>query len=444
MKGGMERRAFLRASMVAGGAMVATPLRALAALAEVVEAAEAPVALRAPGNGGYGPLRPAGKELDLPHGFSYVRFGAEGEPMANGRPTPGHHDGMAAFGGPRKTVRLIRNHEVDGVTEPFGGRTYDHVAGGGCVTLVFDTSAGRLLASHPTLTGTLRNCAGGVTPWGSWLSCEEAHEGLDHGFAKPHGYCFEVPAGASSPAGAEPLRAMGRFVREAVCVRPWTGDVYQTEDQETAGFYRYRPLIPGSLGAGGRLQMLGVEGRPRYDTRTGQQRWRHLPVAWVDIPDPDPHHAGRNPLAVFQQGWERGGAVFRRLEGCVWHRGRALFVSTTGGDAGLGQVWEYRPGIGGGRLTLVLESPWSGLLRHPDNVTVSPRGGVLLCEDGGGRDRLCGVTPEGGVFTFARNRFSDGEFAGATFSPDGDVLFVNVQHPGVTFAVTGPWRRGPL
>ncbi|MGH9005899.1 MAG: alkaline phosphatase PhoX, partial [Acidimicrobiia bacterium] len=190
------------------------------------------------------------------------------------------------------------------------------------------------------------------------------------------------------------------------------------------------------------LEMLAVAGRPGYDTRTGQRRDAVLPASWVEIPDPDPGDTGQHPLAVFRQGRAGGAAVFNRLEGCFWHRGRVVFISTEGGDAGLGQVWEYRPGAN--FLSLAFESPSADLLRKPDNVTATPRGGLLLCEDGPGPDRIQGLDPDGRVFDFARNRFSDGEFAGPTFSPDGKVLFVNLQRPGVTFAITGPWGRGAL
>ncbi|HLF41352.1 MAG TPA: alkaline phosphatase PhoX [Acidimicrobiia bacterium] len=437
----MNRRSFLRAGAVAGGALATRPFRALDVLASVD--ARIPIR-RAPDNGGYGPLRPAGHHLDLPAGFRYVALAPEGSPMSNGAPTPPGHDGMAAFRGPGGLVRLVRNHEVDGRHDPFGSHPYDPAGGGGTVNLVFDARAGRLLSSHPTLTGTLKNCSGGPTPWGTWLSCEEGTEGEADGFTRPHGYCFEVPAAAVAPVDPEPIRGMGRFYHEAVCVDPRTGDVYETEDRDTAGFYRFRPRIRRKLRAGGSLQMLAVDGRPGFDTRRGQERGRDLPVRWVDIPDPDPLDAARNPLAVFEQGRARGGATFARLEGCWWHRGRAVLVSTTGGDAGVGQVWEYRPGPGGGRLSLRFESPSPDLIRQPDNVTATPRGGLLLCEDGPGGDRLCGLTPDGQIFVLARNRFSEGEFAGTTFSPDGRWLFVNVQHPGMTFAVTGPWGRGSL
>jgi secreted PhoX family phosphatase len=447
--GPIGRRAFLRAGAGFGVALTAGPLDVLGWLAPArADAATAtePSARWAPDNGGYGPLKPAGPVLDLPAGFRYVRFGDEGSPMDDGSPTPPAHDGMATFTDGPGRIRLVRNHELTDKGEAFARPAYDPKATGGTTTSVFDTRAGRLLSSFPSLAGTYCNCAGGRTPWRTWLSCEEGTPGSKSGFDRMHGYVFEVPADGNGPAEPVPLKAMGRFVHEAVAVDPATGIVYLTEDRPTAGFYRFVPTTPGVLRDGGRLQMLAVDGRPGYDTRAGQGPGETFAVHWVDIEDPDPHDAGWNPLSVFQQGFGQGGAIFGRLEGCCFDQGRVLLNATAGGDAGCGQVWEYAPlPDGPGRLRLVFESPAAQFLRQPDNVVVSPRGGVLLCEDQAGQDRLIGLDAEGRPFEFARNRLGRGEFAGLCYGPTiGHWLFVNIQRPGMTLAITGPWERGPL
>ncbi len=380
--------------------------------------------------------------LALPEGFDYAAFGHTGERMSDGTRTPAAHDGMAAFphaSDPRK-VWLVRNHELSPGERPAvrAAASYDAAASGGTTNLLFDLEERRLVEHFASVAGTTRNCAGGPTPWGTWLTCEET---FDSGPSRRHGYVFEVPADRPA-AHAKPLVEMGRFVHEAVAVDPATGIVYETEDRDGAGFYRFVPTTPGDLAAGGRLQMLAVRDRPRHDTRTGQRLARWLPVEWVDIDDPDPR--GSDALAVFRQGVARGGATFGRLEGAWYGNGSVYIVSTSGGDAGKGQVWEYRPRSDGGRLRLVFESPGSELLDSPDNITVSPAGGLVLCEDGGGNDHLRGVTQAGDVFDFARNVRNTSELAGATFSPDGSALFCNIQDPGVTTAIFGPWERGPL
>ncbi len=436
----IDRRRFLHRSAAAGvGASGLTALMANAAQAQKAGRGNTPI--EAPDNGGYGELQadPAGV-LALPAGFGYVRFGETGDTMSDGIATPSKHDGMAAFPGSGSQVRLVRNHE-ENAGPPFAEPAYDQAAGGGTTNLVYDTALKELVRDNASLSGTVRNCAGGPTPWNSWLSCEENTSDR----SVPHGYLFEVPADARSAVDPVPLKDMGRFVHEACAVDPATGIVYETEDRGTSGFYRFLPDEAGNLAAGGRLQMLAIKARPNYDTRTGQRVGKPLPVTWVDIDDPDPATAGTNPLAVYEQGFAKGGATFARLEGCWYGDGSIFFNATSGGDAGLGQVWEYRPrGRSGGQLILVFESTDPELLEKPDNITVSPRGGLLLCEDGGGTDFLRGVNPEGQIFDFARNDLNSSELAGATYSPGGDTLFVNIQSPGITFAITGPFEKGVL
>jgi secreted PhoX family phosphatase len=455
VKRGMSRREFLAAGAGAGFGAALAGLSARNAMA--VPSRDRRQAGK--GEGGYGPLRPAGPELALPAGFTYRMFGVEGTIMSDGNPTPKAHDGMASFPLTNGNVRLIRNHEdrdnaLNSTVKGDPSTAYDSRGGGSTTSLEVRPDGDRdLVKDFISLNGTIVNCAGGPTPWGSWITCEETTAGETQGWEKDHGYNFEVPAEANDEVEAEPLKAMGRFVHEAVAVDPRTGIVYETEDRGTAGFYRFIPSTAGDL-TEGRLQMLAIKNRLNYNTTSGQRVGKPLPVTWVDIERPDPPEAETDPLAVFKQGQADGGAIFSRLEGAWYGDGSIFFHATDGGDAELGQVWEYRPrGRSGGQLILLFESLSPEMLDGPDNVTVSPRGGIAICEDGDGEQFIRGLTPEGEIFDFARNLANDREFAGANFSPDGETLFVNIQgdtrsggpgNLGMTFAIWGPWEEGAL
>ena len=418
---------------------------------------------------GYGPLVPAVdqatglKLLELPEGFRYLSLGWTGDPMVTGAAIPSRHDGMAAFAAKDGLIALVRNHEVTAPppgqkTPAFGSRPYDPECGGGTTTTLFDPKAEKVVTVTPSLSGTLVNCAGGPTPWGSWLSCEETllDPKRNPATTKPHGYIFEVPHDGVSPA--TPITGMGRFWHEAIAVDPGTGIVYETEDRSAAGMYRFIPKKRGALADGGSLQALAVKGKPLFDTRTGQPREAQYDVEWVDIPDPDRPHVDEvawDTRGVFQQGLDRGAATFARLEGAWFGNGRLFVTATSGGNARMGQVWEYDPTRS--TLRLVIESPGQDVLAMPDNITLSSRGGLALCEDGPTIQRVQGLTRDGQIIAFARNNivlngekngfsgdFRTFEFAGATYSPDGRWLFVNCQQPGMTFAITGPWGQGML
>ena len=477
----VERREFLRGAVAAAGAVAALP--AMNGLSKI--GAHGRVSAR--GNAGYGPLVPTADLRDgvariaLPEGFQYRSFSQSGEIMSDGNRVPIALDGMGVFNMPEGRFRLVRNHEDrnapnNGTTALDPATSYDMRGGAGTTTLVVNPFTRELERDFVSLSGTIVNCAGGVTPWDSWVTCEETNAGPTT-WLKQHGYCFDVPAAADGQVPAIAIPSMGRFSHEAIVVDPGTGIVYETEDNgNNSGFYRFVPNTPGVLAAGGTLQMLAIVGAPGYNTRLNQITGVALDVAWVDIPDPNP--PGTSSTAVFNQGLARGGARFARLEGCWWGNGAVYFDATSGGNAGMGQIWEFRPQGDGGTLTLIFESPGPDVLNSPDNLAVSPRNAIMLCEDGSGDQQFIrGVTLDGEIFDFAINLLTDHEWAGATFAQadpawndrkirgdhrplggfeDRITLFVNRQgatggptppeagDEGMTFAIWGPWQNGPF
>lgn len=445
-------------ALVAGGALYSPMARLLAAAG----ALESPIPAK-----GYGPLREAIDEstglalLKLPEGFRYRSFAWAGEKTLDGATIPGAADGMGVVAAKDGILTLIRNQEVVRLDGAYGKTHYDPAASGGTMTLRFNGEQGRFLDARASLSGTLQNCAGGTTPWGSWITCEEFVGGtqiastvsskkvmLEHA----HGFAFEVPA--EGVASAEPLVAMGQFKHEAATVHLASGHVFETEDAYTeAGFYRFIPDVPGQLHKGGRLQMLKVEGTT--ELRRGLKQGRKFSVSWVDIEKPE---AGVDltdgePRGVQRQGFAQGAAKFTRLEGCIARGDEIFFTSTDGGDAACGQLFLYN--VAKQELELLFESPGKEVLDYPDNIITSPRGGLVICEDSSQPvQRLYGMTAGGELFEFCRNNvrldgehgqrgdFRGAEWAGACFSPDGKWLFANCYTPGFTVAITGPWRDG--
>jgi secreted PhoX family phosphatase len=158
---------------------------------------------------------------------------------------------------------------------------------------------------------------------------------------------------------------------------------------------------------------------------------------------------------VWLQGRAQGAATLGRLEGAWYGNDAKIYIVSTSGGIGQGQIWEYDPAEE--TIRLLFESPSAAVLNAPDNITVSPRGGLVLCEDGSGEEFMHGLTVDGEIFAFAKNNvvlngernnivgdFRGSEWAGACYSPEGKWLFASIQSPGISFAITGPWKAGAL
>ncbi|MBU7586247.1 MAG: DUF839 domain-containing protein [Nostoc sp. TH1S01] len=415
-----RRKFFTLAGTGTAGAVLLFPLQAF-------------YAQRTLAAGPYGTLQPDPLgALDLPAGFSYRRLSETGQTMTDGYRVPGGHDGMAAFAGANGNTILIRNHELspsssNGLNAPNGSK-YNTNARGGCTKLVVNSSR-NLVEHRGVLAGTIRNCAGGPTPSGSWLSCEETFE-TNNG--KKHGYVFEVPSSANTFVTPVPLTAMGRFNHEAAAVDPNTGYIYMTEDQPNGLFYRFIPNQSNNLSAGGVLYALKITGSSGINTATGFPKNTARAVEWVQISNPDPATD-----TVRTEGYNNGAARFSGGEGIFYGGGYVYFTCKSGGSTGDGQIWRYSPA--NNTVELYIEPNNSGILDNPDNIIVFPNRDIFLCEDGDGTDYILGITPSGSLYKFARNALNTSEFAGVCFSPDGQTMFVNMQTPGITFAIWGPW-----
>jgi secreted PhoX family phosphatase len=399
----------------------------------------------------YGPLvpDPAGM-LDLPRGFSYRLLSSLGNAMTDGCTVPDKADGMGCFSLGNDEIVLIRNHELvpaddaGGVLAKGFGTRDGAIVPGGTTSIVLDATTLEVKREFRSLAGTIRNCSGGITPWGSWLTCEEAPTGpgqrFGEGLAENHGWVFEVPANATGLIDAVPLKAMGRFNHEAACVDPRTGIVYLSEDRDDSVLYRFVPTTPGRLGDGGLLQAMVVEGLS--DTRNWTSAdmavgSRHT-VRWIDCDDVEsPNDDLRSRAAA------KGAAVVARGEGIHTGTDEIFVCSTNGGQRKLGQILRLVPDTGGepDQIELFFESQSKDQFNYGDNLTVGPNGHLIVCEDQYTEvvdNHLRGITPDGRAYTLGRLRMQT-ELAGGCFSPDGKWFFVNAYSPTRTLAITGPW-----
>ncbi|MDQ4118514.1 MAG: PhoX family protein [Actinomycetota bacterium] len=465
----LSRRAVLRASALAGLGI---------GIAGTVGTMAAPAAFAQPRHGaGYGPLVADPKKLlALPEGFRYTVVAEAGVTTLSdgGEPTPSDTDGTACFPRASGGYTLVDNHEIGG-GEPHrvpnrDGLTYDPAAGGGTTNVEVGAN-GERIGEYVSVAGTHNNCAGGVTPWDTWLTCEEteAKAGTD-GLTEDHGFVFEVsPVGAENPGNSPvPLRFMGRFAHEAVAVDPRDNTIYLTEDASTPNGLLYRWVPPRGFRGGkwelkklaesaggdtaGRFQaMRALRGDQHVrDLSEATRRGTSYRVEWVDVPD---RLAATTPTRT-QLPADRI-TRSRKFEGAWWGLDGAYVVASYArlddgsANAHDGQIWFYDPN----RQTITLKAifpvnaaPDQDGTNYdgPDNITVSPYGGVVVAEDGEGVQHLLGVDPFGSPYALARNDLNGSEFAGPTYSPDRRFLFAGIQSPGHVVAITGPWRRsGP-
>ncbi|HSG55455.1 MAG TPA: alkaline phosphatase PhoX [Paracoccaceae bacterium] len=401
-------------------------------------------------SGGYGGLVSDPAELlDLPEGFSYRVLSALGDAMTDGGTVPDYADGMGCFDLGNGELALVRNHELSPQQDSGGatGPAFDTVARsliplpGGTTTIVLDAATLGVKRQYRSLAGTIRNCAGGITPWGSWLTCEENVTKADGRTAnRDHGWVFEVPANAERQVEPVPLTAMGRFNHEAACVDPASGLVYLTEDRDDSLLYRFVPTYPGRLAEGGTLQTLVLDGISDTRNRGGSVAMtpgRLVTGRWITLDNPE---APDDDLR--KRGAAAGAALFARGEGIWMGDGELFFTATSGGAAGQGQIFRLKPTMHGPDvLDLFYESTAAEDYSFGDNITIAPDGHLIVCEDQytlGAVNHLRGITPAGTSYAFARVRVAS-ETAGACFSPDGRTLFVNVFSPTRTLAITGPW-----
>lgn len=416
----------------------------------------------------FGPLVDNPKAImELPSGFHCAVISQFHEPMTCGHRMPAQPDGMTCHINDDGHYVLLRNHEMgDAAWMARPGRAfptnyfkdgrhppeaYDKKMYGGVSRVVLDPE--RLMASLPSadarsavvssnlvLSGTQFNCSGGRVEDG-WISCEETDN-------DGHGYAFLTHMNDAALVDPHQRRITnwGRLKREGVSLDSSTGIVYMTEDHAEGCLYRFVPKHPDRPMEMGTLQALVVTGVPNTDPDPPLAASSSWSCTWVDVADPQAEH---EPCRA--QAQRLGASRFTRCEGSVLV-GRSLwFIASTAGPVGAGQV--YRLDLETDQLHLEVQVTDRSVLSMPDNLTLTPWGDLLMAEDnynaagGATHQYLRCLRPDGTVYDFGRNPHNlpddcGAELTGPCFSPDGKVLFLNLQDPvGATVAIHGPWTE---
>ena len=232
------------------------------------------------------------------------------------------------------------------------------------------------------------------------------------------------------------MTSLGRFNREAFAFDSRTSISYMTEDRGDGCFYRFVPEHKNKPFAGGRLQAMMIVDAPAFNTKNNAQRYVDYQVVWVDIDDP----VSEEDNCRFQ-GREKGAALISRGEGLWLHNAELYFSATNGGLYEKGQIFQLT-GLDQpeNTLRLISEAEDESALEFPDNLAVAPWGDLVIAEDGPWTDFIRMINRQGRVTTLARNARSFKEITGVNFSPDGSILFMNMQHEGLTIAIKGPFK----
>ena len=387
------------------------------------------------------------KIIDVHRSLSYKIISRQGDMMSDGYTVPGSPDGMAAFSIENNQTVLIRNHELGRTSGrlmgPFkdpsadalrlGKMQYDSNAFGGTTNIVIDNATNKVVKEYLSLVGTMTNCAGGVSPMDTWLTCEE-NISKKRKNKVPHGYVFEVDPRKDHLQEPVPIKQMGRFQHEAVAFDKY-GNGYLTEDRSDGLLYKFVPKSKDSLFEGDLYALnIWVKDSRNWKKRDVAKNQKYK-IKWVKLEDVDPVSD-----TLREEGKEKGATIFARGEG-ITHDGDSIFITcTSGGKHKKGQIWKLTPNsVQDGTLELWYEVDHKDGLNMPDNITVAPWGDLIVCEDNPDLDRLWGITPDGRPYLIAENNYTGAELAGACFSPGGKTLYINIQQNGQTISIDGDW-----